>query len=66
MAGKRVHIIKRDNGWAVKKQGAQKASKIYETKEVAKERANPLRKKGYDLVIHKRDGSIEEWKKASK
>lgn len=66
MAGKRVHIIKRDNGWAVKKQGAQKASKIYETKEKAKKGANPLRKNGHDLVIHKRDGSIEEWKKASK
>ncbi len=66
MTGKRVHIIKRDNGWAVKKQGGSKASKIYKDKKVAKKRANSLRKKGYDLIIHKRDGSIEEWKKASK
>jgi hypothetical protein len=63
MSPKRVHIIKRDDGWAVKKQGAQRASKIYTTKEDAKSGTKELRKNGHDIIIHKRDGSIEEWRK---
>ena len=30
--GKRVHVISRKDGWAVKKEGNSKASKIYSTK----------------------------------
>ncbi len=29
---KRIHIIKKENGWVIKKQGALRASKVYETK----------------------------------
>lgn len=63
MSSKRIHIIKREDGWAVKKQGAQRASKIYPTKEDAKSGTKDLQRKGHDIIIHKRDGSIEEWKK---
>jgi len=63
MAPKRVHIIKREEGWAVKKQGAQRASKVYTSKEAAKSGSKKLQKKGHDIIIHKRDGSIEEWRK---
>lgn len=59
----RIHIVKRDEGWAVKKQGTQRASKIYKTKEDAKTGTKVLREKGHDVIIHKRDGSIEEWRK---
>lgn len=64
MSNKRVHIIKREDGWAVKKQGSRRASKVYRSKEAAKQGADPLRRKGHDVIIHKGDGSIEEWKKA--
>jgi len=63
MAPKRVHIIKREEGWAVKKQGAQRASKIYPTKEDAKTGTRELQREGNDIIIHKSDGSIEEWRK---
>ena len=63
MSSQRIHIIKREDGWAVKKQGSQRASKIYPTKEGAKSGTKELQRKGHDIIIHKRDGSIEEWRK---
>lgn len=62
----RVHIIKRNSRWAVRKEENQKASKIFETKEDARQHSQSYRQKGHDVVIHKQDGSIEKWEKASK
>ncbi|MES2410273.1 MAG: DUF2188 domain-containing protein [Bacteroidota bacterium] len=62
----RTHIVKRDNGWAVKKEGAQRATKIYDTKDKAITGAQKEKKAGSDLIIHKKDGSIEKWQKAKK
>lgn len=59
----RTHILKRHAGWAVKKEGAQKAVKVFSTKEEAIEAAEKFRKSGSDIVIHKKDGSIERWVK---
>ena len=61
--GKRVHVISRKDGWAVKKEGNSKASKIYSTKSDAERSASEI-SKGRDVVIHKRDGSIQKWKRA--
>ena len=62
---KRVHIISRHNeGWAVKKQGASRALKVYPTKDDALFGAFPYLQLGYDLVIHRKDGSVEQYKKA--
>lgn len=61
---KRTHVVKRDSGWAVKKEGAQRASKVYTTKEQAVKGAEKSRKSGCDVVIHKKDGSIQTWKKS--
>lgn len=60
---KRVHVISKRDGWAVKKEGAARASKIYETKESAIAGAEKVAKKSYDVVIHKKDGTIQSWKK---
>jgi len=60
---KRYHVTKRGDGWAVKREGSQKASKVYRTKEDAQNDAQRFREKGNDVVIHKRDGSIEKWQK---
>lgn len=63
---KRVHIISRHNeGWAVKKHGASRALKVYPTKDDALFGAFPYLQLGYDLVIHRRDGSVEQYKKAA-
>ena len=63
---KRTHVVKRDSGWAVKKEGAQRATKVYTTKEQAVKGAEKSRKSGSDVVVHKKDGSIQKWKKSKK
>ncbi len=63
---KRTHVVKRDSGWAVKKEGAKRASKVYTTKEEAVKGAQIDKKSGRDLVIHKKDGSIQKWEKSKK
>ncbi len=56
----KVHVISRQTGWAVKREGATRASKIYKTKgEAVKDARNSS--KGRDVVVHKKDGSIEKW-----
>lgn len=54
---KRVHIIANGKGWAVKKEGLSRASKIYQGKEDAIKYT--LKLYDYDTIVHKRDGSIE-------
>ena len=60
----RVHVIKRQDGWVVKKEGALRASKKYTTKKEAVREATILSIHGYDLVIHRKDGTIEKWTKS--
>jgi hypothetical protein len=59
----RYHVTKRGDGWAVKKEGTSRASKVHTNKDDAKRDAQKYREKGNDVVIHKRDGSIEKWQK---
>ncbi len=63
---KRVHVIKRDEGWAIKKEGASRATRIYKSKREAVEGAREFKKSGYDVVIHNEDGSIQRWEKSKK
>ena len=63
---KRVHVIARKQGWAVKKEGLSRASKVYSTKETAVVDARRFKSKGHDLIVHKQDGSIERWEKAAR
>lgn len=65
-SSKRTHVVKRDSGWAVKKEGAQRASKIHKTKDEAVKDARRNKKSGSDVVIHKKDGSIQKWEKSKK
>ena len=61
----RVHIISRKQDWAVKKEGASRASKIYSNKDTAIKSTEKLRNTGHDIIIHKKDGTIQDWKKAN-
>ncbi len=63
---KRIHVIKRGEGWAIKKEGASRATRIYKNKREAVEEGREFREMGYDLAIHKKDGSIQRWEKAKK
>ncbi|MFK3971536.1 DUF2188 domain-containing protein [Pseudomonas sp. NPDC087358] len=55
------HISKTDSGWALKKQGADRASKTAATKsEILTLASEFLDGKTASLKIHKEDGTIQE------
>ena len=58
---KKVHVVPRKDGWAIKVEGNKKASTITETKKEAQqkgiEKAKQLKS---DLVIHGKDGKIQD------
>ena len=60
---KKIHVISRQGGWAVKKEGNTKASKVYSTKDAAVRGARES-SKGQDIVVHKKDGSIQRWQRS--
>ena len=57
------HVVpKRDGGWSSKKAGASKSSKNFETKKEAENWSRELsRKEKTELVIHKKDGTIQSF-----
>jgi hypothetical protein len=59
----RIHVISRNGGWAVKKEGSSRATRIYGTKNAAVKGARKS-SKGHDVVVHKEDGTIEKWYRA--
>lgn len=56
----KTHIIKRGNGWAVKREGTQRATSVYDSKEKAIESASKHSKVGSIIIIHKKDGTIQK------
>jgi len=56
------HVTPHEKGWQVKKEGAEKATSIHETKKEAVENAVALAKKADlgQVKIHKRTGEIQE------
>lgn len=59
-----AHVMKRGEGWAIKKHGAGRAIKIYSRKAAAVKNALKLIPLGLDVVIHHKDGTIQKWEKA--
>lgn len=57
----RVHIVARRNRWATKWESKSRASKLFDTKAQAIQAAYASTHKRYDIVIHKKDGSVERW-----
>jgi hypothetical protein len=57
----RVHIISRKNGWVLKKEGALRASKIFQTKDDAVATVEKLLAKGSDVIVHQKDGTVQDW-----
>lgn len=61
----RIHVISRSSGWAVKKERRNRASKVYGSKVEAVRGAQKMAKRGgSDVIVHRRDGSIQRWKKS--
>ena len=64
MDKKSIHVIKRRNRWAVRKFGASRALKLYDQKVDAILAASKFWERGYTLVVHLKDGSVDYWKLA--
>jgi len=56
-----IHVISHKSKWAVIVEGSQKAYRVCPTKEGAVDSAKHLVKNGMnkEIVIHKKDGSVE-------
>jgi hypothetical protein len=61
VAKKNVHTVPHEVGWANRREGAQRVSQIFPTKDAA-ERAgrDTARRDGVEHLIHNRDGKIGE------
>lgn len=58
---KNVHVTKRENGWAVKTAGSEKAVKITNTQKEGIELGKSIaQNQQSELVIHGADGKIRE------
>lgn len=59
--GPAQHVMPRDDGWAVVKEGADRATRVLETKAEAVEVGREIASnQGSKLVIHRQDGSVQE------
>ena len=62
---KRMHVFSRGKKWAVMREGTSRASKLHLNKEAAiRDAEKKAALSGYDVVVHKRDGSVQSWKKS--
>jgi len=61
MANKKIHIVPRDDQWAVRREGAERPSRVVSTQKEAIEigRQQAQRAKT-ELVIHGHDGKIRD------
>jgi hypothetical protein len=61
MARKTTHVVPNENGgWSVKKGGAQRASKRFDTKKEAVDYGRKLSKESHsEFIIHRKDGTIQ-------
>lgn len=61
MSKKQVHVVPHDNGWAAKRGGAERASKVTGTQKEAIDAGKRIaQREGTELVIHGEDGRIRE------
>ena len=61
MSKKDIHVVPHADGWATRKEGAQRAGGVFSTKEdaLASGRAQAQRDRA-ELVIHGRNGRIQD------
>ena len=54
-----VHVVQHDDGWAVKKTHAERASGVFDQQAQAIERARELAGRG-EVIVHGRHGKIRK------
>ena len=58
---KNYHVVPHDDGWAVKRENASRASSVHPTQKSAIKAGTPLAKKSQgELRIHGKDGRIRD------
>lgn len=59
--GKNVHVVPRNDGWVIRKEGNSRATSVHQTQRDAVEAAREIaRTQSSELVIHGRDGRIRD------
>lgn len=54
------HVVSHEDGWAVKAEGAEQPTKVFENKQDAIDRAKEIAEnKGTSVITHKKDGTIQ-------
>jgi poly(hydroxyalkanoate) granule-associated protein len=55
-------VVAREEGWAIEKQGAERAVSVHATKEEALDRARALagEHRPSELVVHRKDGTVQD------
>jgi hypothetical protein len=55
------HVVPRQDGWAVKKSGATRASKVFDTQtDAIKFARGQAKKDNGELYVHRKDGTIRQ------
>jgi len=58
---KRVHVVPHADGWAVKREGNDRATSVHDTQREAQNAAIPIAKRDHtEVVTHGRDGKIRD------
>lgn len=58
---KDIHVVPHSDGWAVRREGSDRASSIHDTKAAALAAARNLGRKDHvEVVSHGRDGRIQD------
>lgn len=67
MANSTYHVVPNaKGGWSVKKRGSERATRTFDNKESAQKFGVQISNKNHsDLVVHKKDGTIQSRKTAS-
>ena len=61
MTKKDIHVVPHDGGWATKKEGGERAGGLYDTKaEALKHGRDQAKREQVELVIHGKDGKIQD------
>ncbi len=59
--GDNQHVVPHCNNWAILKEGNEKVSHVYDTKEKALKKAKAMsEKEKVKVIVHKKDGTIED------
>lgn len=54
-----IHIVQRDNGWGTLREGAQRASRVFDTQAQAIQAGREMARQGHgELLVHGQNGRI--------